>query len=279
MRFVPLILVILAIAAAAIYYPKDRQPAPAPAAAPKAAEAKAADAKTEATGSISGVLKEAGGNVKLAHGLNPRVRENEIYPMKYLLLVSEAMKSFQVRDFAGALLYADKADAILPPTVWTLNIRGAVAIEQHDYEQGVKYCADVLKMEPGFFPAQFNLCEIPFLQGKYTEARSRWESILKKIAVDDSTTELLIYRIFLTYLLEKDFVHAKDWLEKLPFPGQTPAHYYANACWERQKGRNEKWEDYLQSAEFIWPESKRAPFIDVLLQLKWLQPSEFTPKR
>jgi tetratricopeptide (TPR) repeat protein len=277
MRFLPLIIVIAAIASAAVFIPRNRTTAPAPVAATAAANL-AADGKTAATGSISGVLKDMGTNPKLARTLVPRVKESEIYPMHYLILVSEAMKSFQVRDFAGALLYSDKADAVHPPTVWTLNIRGAVAIEQHEYEKGLKYCADVLKMEPGFFPAQFNLCEIPFLQGKYPEARARWESILKKIPNDDSTRELLIYRIFLTYVLEKDFIHAKDWLEKLPFPGQTPAHYYANACWERQKGNKDKWEDYLRSAEFIWPESKRAPFVDVLLQLKWALPSEFSLK-
>jgi tetratricopeptide (TPR) repeat protein len=275
MRVLLLIIVVAAMAAGGLYFFRERK---SPLPPPTAAEITNPTGKPEATGSISGVLKDLNGNVKLTRNMTSRVQENEVYPMHYLILVSEAMKSFQVRDFAGALLYAEKADAVLPPTVWTLNIRGAVAIEQHEYEKGLNYCSEALKMEPGFFPAQFNLCEIPFLQGKYAEARSRWETILKKISPDDSTKELLIYRIFLTYVLEKDFVHAKDWLERLPFPGQTPAHYYANACWERQKGNKGRWEEYLQSAEFIWPESKRAPFVDVLLQLKWILPSEFTLK-
>jgi hypothetical protein len=197
------------------------------------------------------------------------------YPMQYLLYVSEAMKSFQARDFAGALSYADRADALLPPTVWTMNVRGAVAIEQLNFAEGEKYCIDALKMDPSFFPAKFNLNEIPFLQGKYAAARKGWMILYDRTAPDDPTIELLVYRIFLTYLLEQDMARAKEWLEKLPFPSQTPAYQYAHAAWERQNGNFAKWQEWLESAEFIWPLSKRSSFSDVLLQLKWLKKDGF----
>jgi hypothetical protein len=200
------------------------------------------------------------------------------FPTQYLLYVAEAMKSFQARDFAGALSYADRADALLPPTVWTLNVRGAVAIEQLNFAEGEKYCLDALKMEPGFFPAKFNLCEIPFLQKKYDVARRGWQTLYDRTAPDDPTVELLVYRIYLTFLLESDMVRAKEWLEKLPFPSQTPAYQYAHAAWERQNGNMTKWEEWIESAEFIWPLSKRSSFSDVLLQLKWLKKEDFQAK-
>ena len=193
------------------------------------------------------------------------------YPSQYLLFVAEAMKSFQARDFAGALAYADRADALVPPTVWTLNVRGAVAIEQLRFEEGLKYCKEALALDPNFFPARFNLCEIPFLQKQYAVARRGWEAIYMRLAPDDPTIELLIYRIFLTHLLERDMPKAKEWLEKLPFPSQTPAYQYAHAAWERENGNMSKWEEWIESAEFIWPLGKRSAFADVLLQLKWLK--------
>jgi tetratricopeptide (TPR) repeat protein len=194
------------------------------------------------------------------------------YPQRYQLLVMEAMNSFQARDFKGALKYADKADEILPPTIWTLNIRGAIAIEEHDFTNGIKYCKDALRLEPGFFPARFNLCEIPFLQGKYAEARLMWNKLYDETKKDDPTIELLAYRIFLTHLLEKDFNRAKEWLGKIPFPSQTAAYHYANAAWERQQGNTAKWDEWLQSAAFVWPDAKRSPFTDVLIQLGWMKP-------
>src|SRR5688572_12085889 len=96
MRFLWLIIVIAAFASAAVFFTKDRKPATAPA---PSKEPSAADAKVEATGSISGVLKDTGTGSKLTRNLSPKVRESEIYPMHYIILVSEAMKSFQVRDF------------------------------------------------------------------------------------------------------------------------------------------------------------------------------------
>ena len=192
-------------------------------------------------------------------------------PQHYQSLLMEAMNSFHVRDFKGALKYVDRADEELPPTTWSINIRGAVAIEQRDYARGEKYCMDALKVDPSFFPAKFNLCEIPFLQEKYAEARALWMKLYEDTKRDDPTSELLVYRIFLTWLLERDFDHAKEWLAKIPFPSQTPAYHYAHAAFERQQGKMEKWDEWIKSAEYIWPDSKRASFTDVLTQLGWLK--------
>ena len=100
----------------------------------------------------------------------------------------------------------------------------------------------------------------------------------RRTAADDPTIELLVYRIFLTYLLEADMRRAKEWLEKLPFPSQTPAYQYAHAAWGRQNGDETKWKEWIESAEFIWPNSKRASFSDVLYQLKWLEKDALSPK-
>ena len=257
------------LAASLIAQESSQQPAETPAEQP---------APSKVSGQLHG--SSTGGptaqvDPKLLRPSKDKTPSAQNYPTQYLLFVAEAMKSFQARDFQGALSYVEKADALVPPTVWTLNVRGAVAIEQLKFDEGKKHCVDALKMEPNFFPAKFNLCEIPFLQGNYTEARDGWVILYNQIAQDDPTGELLIYRIFLTCLLEKDMDKAKGWLDKLPFPSQTPAYQYAHAAWERQQGNQKKWEEWIQSAEFIWPQVKRANFVDVLLQLKWLQSSEF----
>jgi tetratricopeptide (TPR) repeat protein len=193
------------------------------------------------------------------------------FPKRYQFLLIEAMKRFQIRDFKGALEYVDKADEVLAPTAWSLNIRGAIAIELHDFERGLKFCKDALKLEPNFFPAKFNICEIPFLQGQYAEARKLWSQIYAGMKIGDSSAELVIYRIFLTFLLEKDMTQARDWMEKIPFPSQTPAYQFAQAAWARQKGDLTKWDEWMRSANYIWPEMKRAEFVDVMIQLGWVK--------
>jgi tetratricopeptide (TPR) repeat protein len=213
----------------------------------------------DATG-VRSELQNAGPAAKLA-----------AFPSRYRFLLSEAMHRFQVRDFKGATDYVDKADEVLPPTAWSLNVRGAIAIEQREFDRGYKYCSDALKLDPNFYPAKFNVCEIPFLQGKYAEARGLWLRLYALVRPGDLPAELLLYRIFLTYLLEGDTTHAKEWLEKIPFPSQTPAYQYAQAAWARQNGDLAKWDDWLRSAAYIWPEAKRSEFTDVLIQLGWLK--------
>ncbi len=206
------------------------------------------------------------------------------YPQRYRDLLAQAMSSFHSRDFKGAINMIDKADAIMPPSPWSLNMRGAVAIELQQWDEGIKACVTALRIDPNFFPAKFNLCEIPFYQGRYAEARSLWDKLLTQQPKD----ELIIYRIFLTYLLEGDAINADAWLKKIPFPSETPAYQYAHAAlYFHAKRRAEDKEDeaatkkaasqaeeWLRSAEFIWPEQKRANFVDVLMQLGWVKRNE-----
>jgi tetratricopeptide (TPR) repeat protein len=206
------------------------------------------------------------------------------YPERYRALLGQAMSSFHARDFRGAIAAIEKADVILPPTPWSLNVRGAVAIEQRQWDDGIRNCVEALRIDPNFFPAKFNLCEIPFYQGKYAESRTMWEKLLAQQPKD----ELLIYRIFLTYLLEGDVLNSDTWLKKLPFPSETPAYQYGHAALylhaeraardsgdgDKAKASAEKAAEWIKSAEFIWPESKRASFIDVLMQLGWMKREE-----
>ena len=252
----PLLAVFLACA------PAQDGTAPKPDAKPEPAE------KTPATPPPAG--KEPKGPRSDLSTTGPGMRLTA-FPSRYQFLLTEAMRRFQSRDYKGAMDYVDRADEILPPTAWSLNVRGAIAIEQRDFDRGYKYCSDALKLVPGFFPAKFNISEIPFLEGKYAEARLLWTRLLATMNAGDSATELVTYRIFLTYLLEKDFDHAKEWLEKIPFPSQTPAYQYGHAAWARQKGDTAKWDEWIRSATYIWPEGKRSEFMDVLIQLGWLK--------
>jgi tetratricopeptide (TPR) repeat protein len=263
MRFVlSLLLPLFAMLAASAFAEDGAGPKPdaKPDAKPEAKDAPATPpAGKEETG-VRSDLQNAGPSAKLGS-----------FPNRYRFLLVEAMQRFQMRDFKGAAEYVDKADELLPPTAWSLNVRGAIAIELRDFDRGYKYCSDALKLDPNCYPAKFNICEIPFLQGKYAEARGLWLRLYALVRPGDLAAELLLYRIFLTYLLEGDTTHAKEWLEKIPFPSQTPAYQYAQAAWARQNGDLAKWDDWLRSAAYIWPEGKRSEFADVLIQLGWLK--------
>ncbi len=74
------------------------------------------------------------------------------YPPAYINALRDAMRSFSERDFPTAIALVDKADTLHTPTSMSLNVRGAIAIEEHRFEQGRALCIEALKQDPHFFP-------------------------------------------------------------------------------------------------------------------------------
>jgi tetratricopeptide (TPR) repeat protein len=193
-------------------------------------------------------------------------------PPAYSVALTEAFDCFHKRDFGGALRYLDEADHVVQDTPAVLNARGAIAIERRDFDQGAKYCLAALEKDPQFILARFNLGEIPFMQKHYAEARSLYEEVQ---AVQPGN-ELVQYRIFLCYLLEKNEAAAQEALDRVKFPGDTAAHYYANAAWEFAHDRPEKAQEWLDAGDNIFNKAKNVYLADPLVDLGWLKRKKYS---
>ena len=188
-------------------------------------------------------------------------------PPAYRDALIAAMRSFTARDFDKAREQVHKADSSWQQTPVSMNIMGAIEIEQRNFEEGRKYCLAALGKDPRFFPARFNLAEIPFVQGKYTEARA----MFLKLQEDEPHDDLLRFRIFLTYLLEKNDVEARRALDEIPLINDSPISFYANAAWEFAHGQEVKGRDWLAGGTRTFPPIKHINFIEVFYDLGWLQ--------
>jgi tetratricopeptide (TPR) repeat protein len=189
-------------------------------------------------------------------------------PPAFIANVQNALRSFIARDFKTAIALVDKAEAISPPTAMTVNVRAAVAIEEKRFDEGKELCLKALQLDPKFFPALFNLAEIPFMQGKYSEARLAYEKLIED---EDNNTDLIKFRLFLTYLLEKNEQRARELLEKIPLLNDTPVYYYAYAAWEFAHGNEKEARSFVNSAEAIFPKPKLSAFVDVFYDLGWMK--------
>jgi tetratricopeptide (TPR) repeat protein len=188
-------------------------------------------------------------------------------PPAYRDALIGAMRSFTLRDFDKARELVHKADSTWQQTPVSLNILGALEIEQRNFEEGRKFCLAALNKDPRFFPARFNLAEIPFVQGKYTEARA----MFLKLQEDEPKDDLLKFRIFLTYLLEKNEDEARRRLDDIPLINDSPISFYANAAWEFAHGDDKKAKDWLASGARTFPPIKHINFVEVFYDLGWLQ--------
>lgn len=192
------------------------------------------------------------------------------YPPQYIQAVNEVFRAFRTRDWPRTLEALDKADKILPPTPMTLNTRGAIMIEERNFEEGARLCQEALKLDPKFYAARFNLAEIPLVQGKYAESRRLFEKFLRENPKD----ELARFRVFLTLLLEKNYDDARRTIDQIPFPGDTPAYYFANAAWEFGHERPDEAKKWLGRADWTFGPDKCAMFADSFYELGWMKRPE-----
>lgn len=208
---------------------------------------------------VLSVLMKAGG---FAASSGPRE-----LPPAYVEAVREAVIQFSNRDFPKTREALDRADAMLPPTPLTLNTRGAILIEERKFEEGAEFCRRALEIDPQFYPARFNLCEIPMIQRRYAEAREQFLKILDEYPRD----ELVMFRIMLTHLVEKDDAAARRVLDRIPFPGSTCSYYYANAAWEFAHGNEEEAHKWMKRGNWVFKPQMTINFADAMREIGWIK--------
>jgi len=196
-------------------------------------------------------------------------------PQAYWQALIDAMRAFTERNLTNAKDLVEKADAGYKATPLSLNLLGAIAIENKQFDAGRAYCEKALKLDPKFFPSRFNLAEIPFVQGNYSEARTVLEGLYK----EDPKNDLLRFRIFLTYLLEKNDREARARLDDIPLINDTPISFYSNAAWEFAHGNGDKGREWVASALRSFPPVRQINFVEVFYDLGWLERAPARPAK
>ncbi len=170
------------------------------------------------------------------------------YPVDFQAKFRQAALAFAKRDFERAQSLALEADKVAPDTTIVWNLRGAIAIERGRFEEAEVDLRRALETDPKHYPAIFNLTEIPFRQKKYAEARAAMEKMLAANPKD----ELIQYRIYLSYLFEGNEDKAREALDKIVFPANTPAYYYGQAAWALKHGEQKEAAGWLKSSARVF---------------------------
>jgi tetratricopeptide (TPR) repeat protein len=188
------------------------------------------------------------------------------YPEGYKRLMTDVFHCYLNRDFRQALKLLDKADQLVPDTPMALNTRAAIAIEERRFADGERYCKAALEKDPTFELATFNLAEIPFIQKNYDAARKIYRGLLDEHPAD----EMIQFRIYLTYLLEKNDAAAQTRLEAFKFPSTSGAYYYAHAAWEFAHDNPSEGRTWVRSGDWVFSPAKNANLAAVFCDLGWL---------
>jgi tetratricopeptide (TPR) repeat protein len=188
-------------------------------------------------------------------------------------MYNKAFRDFEANNFPDALKELDAIDARQPDLAESQNLRGVILMRQGIYDKAEAALQEAVRIDPKFWNARFNLAEIPFLERDWTEARHRFEQLLSGNMSDllGEATQLIRYKILLTYLLEGNQEMVDSMLAKFELSPDTPAVHYANAAIALQRKNTKEARDWMVAAEKNFSPQLNKIFAESLYEAGWLE--------
>ncbi len=188
-------------------------------------------------------------------------------------MYNAAYRAFDSGKFAEALKQLDAIDIRQPDLAASKNLRGVILMRQGNYDQAEAALQDAARIDPKFWNARFNLAEIPFLKKDWPEARNRFEQLLSNGESDlaKEASQLIQYKILLTYLLEGKVNMVDSIQAKLELSPDTPAVDYVKAAVALQQKNQKEAKDWISTAEKNFPPQLNKLFVESLYEVGWLE--------
>src|SRR5260370_1010595 len=132
-----------------------------------------------------------------------------------------------------------------------------------------KATSEAARIDPKFWNARFNLAEIPFLKKDWAEARKRFEQLLSTGQSDlaKEASQLIQYKILLTYLMEGKSNMVDCILAKLERSPDTPAVYYKKAAVAFQQKNEAEAKDWISAADKNYSPQLNKLFVESLYEV------------
>jgi tetratricopeptide (TPR) repeat protein len=188
-------------------------------------------------------------------------------------MYNTAYRAFDAKKFSEALKQLDAIDARQPDLAASKNLRGVILMRQGKYDEAETALQDAAKIDPKFWNARFNLAEIPFLKKDWADARKRFEQLLASGGPDlaKEASQLIQYKILLTYLQEGNSNMVDSMLAKLELSPDTPAVDYVKAAVALQAKNQSEAKDWISAAEKNYSPQLNKLFVESLYEVGWLE--------
>src|SRR5213082_2487228 len=188
-------------------------------------------------------------------------------------MYNKAFRAFDTNNFPDALKDLDAIDARQPDLAESQKLRGVIMMRQGIYDKAEAALREALHIDSKFWNARFNLAEIPFLKKDWAEARNRFQELLSSNAseLQGEATQLIQYKILLTYLMEGKENMVDSILAKFELSPDTPAVHYANAAIALQHKKNKEARDLIVVAEKNFSPQLNKVFAESLYEVGWLE--------
>src|SRR5213082_3718756 len=188
-------------------------------------------------------------------------------------MYNAAFRAFDSGKFAEALKELDAIDAHQADDRASKNLRGVIQMRQGKSDEAETALQEAARLDPKFWNARFNLAEIPFLKKDWPEARKRFEQLLSSGESDlaKEASQLIQYKILLTYLLEGKENMVDSIQAKLELSPDTPAVDYVKAAVALKQKNQKEAKDSIGVAEKNFSPQLNKLFAESLYEIGWLE--------
>jgi tetratricopeptide (TPR) repeat protein len=180
----------------------------------------------------------------------------------YDAAIKKATQALGAGNLAEADKQADVAAKLDPASAQTANLRGVIAVQRKEYEDAASRFTEAIAADEKFYPAKLNLADVLLLQGKWADARTRYEELQRV----DPKSELLQFKIVVADVLDDRQLQAIELINDMTFPGNTPAYYFARAAVLLKQSQEKEAQQYFANARKYYDEQQCAYFLRFLQQ-------------
>jgi tetratricopeptide (TPR) repeat protein len=181
-----------------------------------------------------------------------------------------ARRNAESGNFKTARTVLDQFEQANKPSVESLDLRGVLFMEEGKFAEAAAVFDAAHATNPAIFNPRLHAGDLLLRQKKFQEARVVYEALLKETNVAP-LNERLRFAVMITYLGERDDTSARSALDRIAFPTQTPAYYYAQAAWSFAHGKNTEGQKWIRGATKIFPPEAEAWFARALYELGWIK--------
>ena len=180
----------------------------------------------------------------------------------YETAINKATQALGAGNLAEADKQANVAAKLEPASAQTANLRGVIAVQKKNYEDAVNHFNQAIAADEEFYPAKLNLADVFLLQGKYADARARYQELQQL----DPKSEVLQFKIVVADVLDGQESQGLQLINEMTFPGSTPAYYFARAAVFLKKSQKKEAQQYFVNARKYYDEQQCAYFMHFLQQ-------------
>ena len=191
-------------------------------------------------------------------------------------LLRMARSDYETSHFDSARARLDACDHAQGPSAESLDLRGAIALEQGQLDRAEQNFATAHKLAPELFAPRLHTGDALLRAKKYEEARAVYTRLAGETNILISN-ERLRYSLLVVALAQHHAADAKSALENIKFPTETPAYYFAQAAMAFSQGDTADARKWIATARQIFDPKLLAWFARPLYDLGWLRDKPAPP--